>query len=145
MKNICDWINEGKEKARILEDYDYPIDNSYIAGMIGANQDYSNDILHNVTCPSDYSKWVPKALNYALLNWNHAVAAAKDDRSLDIKKLQTSTLGVISSAWYVLFEAYRGWGAEWAAKKGKSFITEFSKEVATISNAWMKVKAGKPV
>ena len=145
MKSICDWIKEEKEKAVIAEDYDYPIDNSYIMGMCRADQDYSDDILHNVTCPSDYPKWVPKALDYALHNWNRALAAAKEDKSLNLKELKTSTLGVISSAWFVLFEAYRGWGAEWAAKKGKSFIAEFSKEVATISNAWMKVKAGKPV
>ena len=144
MKDILEWMESGKSTSTD-EDYDHPIDNSWIVSYTSMNQDDSNDILHQVSCLSDYAKWVPKRFHRSMLQWNHVIDAASKDKSLKIREFQTSTLGVISAAWYVLFEAYRSWGAEYAAKKGKAFTSELAKEISMLSDAWMKVKAGKPV
>ncbi len=141
MKSITEWIESGKS---LKEDIDLPIDSSYVAAINRINIDHSDEIIHGVTCISEYKERVPKRLHYALLEWNKLLSAAKE-KGLNLKELRTSTLGVISSAWFVLFESYRAWGAEYAAKKGKSFMTELNREIDMLSRAWMNVKAGKPV
>lgn len=141
MKSITEWIESGKP---LNEEIDLPVDASYVIAVCKVDADYSNELIHNVTCISDYKERVPKALKYAITEWNKLLGLEKK-KGLDLKEAKTSTLGVISSAWFVLFEAYRGWGAEYAAKKGKSFMSELNKEIDMISKIWVTVKAGKPV
>ena len=143
MKSITEWLeNGGLTEA---DDFAYKVDQDWIRAFTKVASDISNELVHSVDTPSEYKSRVRKALSGVAENWNRSLQAAGENRKLDLKELKTATLGAFSSAWFVLFEAARSWGAEYAFRKGKQFTANLNKEIGFLSDAWVKIKAGKPI
>lgn len=149
MKSISEWLegNDEIDEASIAGagGWEPPMDQQTLLGLIQSIKDYETEFRYEVTCPSDYPKRVPPAYKYVYELWNRLLAASKSDKSMDIRTLRTEVIGFTSAAWHALFEAYSGWGPDYAAKKGKAFVSEFGKEALYLGDAIAKVKANKPV
>ena len=143
MKSISEWLDDGRLSE--ADEFAYKVDQDWIEAFAKVATDASNELIHGVDTPSDYASRTHKVLNNVIANWNRSLKAADGNKKLNLKELRTATLGAFSSAWFVLFEAGRSQGAEYAFKRGKQFTTYLVKEIGFLSDAWVKIKAGKPV
>lgn len=143
MKSISEWLDDGRLSE--ADEFAYKVDQDWIEAFAKVATDASNELIHRVDTPSDYTSRTHKVLNNVIANWNRSLKAAGENRKLNLKELRTATLGAFSSAWFVLFEAGRSQGAEYAFKRGKQFTSYLVKEIGFLSDAWVKIKAGKPV
>ena len=143
MKSISEWLDDGRLSE--ADEFAYKVDQDWIEAFAKVATDASNALIHGVDTPSDYVSRTHKVLNNVIANWNRSLKAAGENRKLNLKELRTATLGAFSSAWFVLFEAGRSQGAEYAFKRGKQFTSYLVKEIGFLSDAWVKIKAGKPV
>lgn len=143
MKSISEWLDDGRLSE--ADEFAYKVDQDWIEAFAKVATDASNELIHGVDTPSDYASRTHKVLNNVIANWNRSLKAADENRKLNLKELRTATLGAFSSAWFVLFEAGRSQGAEYAFKRGKQFTAYLVKEIGFLSDAWVKIKAGKPV
>ena len=146
MKSITEWLEDGCLSE--ADEFAYSVDNvdqDWIQAFVKVASNASNELIHAVDTPSEYKSRVRKALGRVSENWNRSLKAVEENGKLDLKELKTATLGAFSSAWFVLFEAARSQGAEYAFRKGRQFTSYLNKEIGFLSDAWIKIKAGKPI
>lgn len=143
MKSISEWLDDGRLSE--ADEFAYKVDQDWIEAFAKVATDASNELIHGVDTPSDYASRTHKVLDNVIANWNRSLKAAGENRKLDLKELKTATLGAFSSAWFVLFEAGRSQGAEYAFRKGKQFTSYLVKEIGFLSDAVAKIKAGKQI
>ena len=71
MKSISEWLDDGRLSE--ADEFVYKVDQDWIEAFTKVATDASNELIHCVDTPSDYTSRTHKVLDNVTANWNRSL------------------------------------------------------------------------